>query len=98
VRLAGGLLFTQPLDGTKGWQTKPALGAAHDIAFHPLGRFLSVVFADGSAKYLDRLNGTVQQSFKWSKKPLYSVAFSPDGLTCAAGGENGQVVVWDVDA
>jgi hypothetical protein len=42
----------------------------------------------------------VRQSFKWAKKPkpLYSVAFAPDGLTCAAGSENGKVILWDVDA
>jgi hypothetical protein len=41
----------------------------------------------------------VRQSFKWAKKPrpLYSVCFAPDGLTCAAGGENDKVMLWDVD-
>ncbi len=34
----------------------------------------------------------------WKIGPRTAVAFSPDGLTCAAGVKNGQVVVWDVDA
>jgi hypothetical protein len=98
VRLAGGKLFAQPLAEGEPWRTKPALGSATGFAFHPHGRVLCAVFADGSAKYLDPRTGAVRQSFKWGKKPLHSVAFSPDGLTCAAGGENGRVVVWDVDA
>jgi WD40 repeat protein len=41
----------------------------------------------------------VRQSFKWAKKPkpLHAVCFAPDGLTCAVGGADGKVIVWDVD-
>jgi WD40 repeat protein len=97
--LANGRLFARPLGAGNGWQTKAALGYAHDFAFHPEGRVLCAVFADGRARFLDPLTGAVRQTFAWAKrpKPLYSVAFAPDGLTCAAGGENGLVVVWDVD-
>jgi WD40 repeat protein len=100
VMLANGRLFARPLSAGKAWQTKAALGYAHDFAFHPTGRVLCAVFHDGQARYLDPLTGTVRETFRWSKKPtpLYSVAFAPDGLTCAAGGENGRVVLWDVDA
>jgi WD40 repeat protein len=100
VQLAAGRLFARPLGAGEAWETKAALGYAQDFAFHPDGRVLCAVFRDGQAHDLDPLTGTVRQSFKWAKKPkpLYSVAFAPDGLTCAAGGENGKVVIWDVDA
>jgi WD40 repeat protein len=100
VMLANGRLFARPLGTGKAWQTKSTLGYIHDFAFHPNGRLLCAVFRDGEARYLDPLTGKVRQSFKWAKKPepLYSVAFAPDGLTCAAGGENGKVILWDVDA
>jgi hypothetical protein len=99
VMLTNGRLFARPLGAGKAWQTKSTLGYAHDFAFHPDGRVLCAVFADGQARYLDPHTGAVRQSFEWVKKPkpLYSVAFSPDGLICAAGGENGKVVIWDVD-
>jgi|GEM_PF-2564963 len=99
VQLVAGRLFARPLGTSKPWQTTQKLGYVHDFAFHPNGHIICAVFRDGEARYLDPLTGKVQQSFKWAKKPkpLYSVAFSPDGLTCAAGGENGQVILWDVD-
>ncbi|AMV28843.1 WD domain, G-beta repeat [Gemmata sp. SH-PL17] len=97
VMLANGRLFARPLSEGKAWQTKSTLGYAHDFAFHPAGRTLCAVFADGRARVLDALTGNVLQSLQWSKKPLYSVAFAPDGLTCAVGGQNGRVVVWDID-
>lgn len=100
LMLTNGRLFARPLRDGKPWQTKATLGYVHDFAFHPDGRVLCAVFRDGEARYLDPLTGKVRQAFKWSKKPqpLYSVAFAPDGLTCAAGSENGKVIVWDVDA
>lgn len=99
VSLAAGRLNGHPLGAGKAWHTKPALGAINDFAFHPGGRVICAACADGEARFLDPLTGAVRQSFKWAKKPkpLYSVCFAPDGLTCAVGDESGKVVVWDVD-
>ena len=98
VRLGGGRLFARPLGGGKAWQTKAALGYAHDFAFHPTADLVCAVVADGQARDLDPNTGAVRRVFRWGRKPRHAVAFAPDGLMCAAGGENGKVVVWDVDA
>jgi WD40 repeat protein len=98
--IAAGRLSARPLGAGKAWRTKDALGDVNDFAYHPDGRVLCAVFEDGQARYLDPRTGAVRQAFKWSKRPrpLHSVAFAPDDLTCAVGSVNGKVIVWDVDA
>jgi WD40 repeat protein len=99
VSLANGRVFARPLKDKTGtaWQTKAALGYQHDFAFSPDGNTLAVVDAAGAARFLDPASGAVRRAFRWRRGPLYSVAFAPDGLTCAAGAGAGRVLVWDVD-
>jgi WD40 repeat protein len=69
----------------------------NDAAFTPDGRRLVTVSHDATARVWDAATGRALKTFSWSVGKLTAVAFSPDGLTCAVGGEKGQVVVWDVD-
>jgi WD40 repeat protein len=48
--------------------------------------------------YWDPATGKQLQVLTLDLKPLSCIAFSPDGHFGAAGGENGQVVVWEVGA
>jgi WD40 repeat protein len=67
------------------------------LAFHPSGRFLATTSNDGTVKLYDTATWAVAGRFDWDIGRLRSVAFSPDGMLAAAGGDKGKVVVWDVD-
>jgi WD40 repeat protein len=61
------------------------------------GRAFLTAGNDGAVRLWDATTGAEQKTFDWGIGKLYCAAFSPDGLTCAACGEKGKVVVWDVD-
>ena len=52
---------------------------------------------DATVKFYDTETWQMTQAFDWGIGRLRSVAFSPDGMLAAAGGDKGKVVVWDVD-
>jgi WD40 repeat protein len=83
---------------TQAGASRATLGheeAVLDLAFHPGGQVLATVCGDGVARFWDAA-GEPSEQFDWEIGALSAVAFSPDGCTCAAGGEEGQVVRWDV--
>ena len=79
------------------WQFQPPTGKPTDFALSPDQRTVCAVFDTGHARTFDAATGAVRKELRWGKKPLYSVCFAPDGLTCAAGSSNGRVVIWDTD-
>jgi hypothetical protein len=73
---------------------KPITG----LASHPSGRYLAATGGDATVRFHDRDAGwAVAKTFDWGIGMLKSVAFHPEGMVAAAGGEKGQVVVRDVD-
>jgi WD40 repeat protein len=67
------------------------------LAFHPSGRYLAATSNDGTVKFYDTTTWKMVQAFNWEVGRLRSLAFSPDGMLAAAGGDKGKIVVWDVD-
>jgi WD40 repeat protein len=68
-----------------------------DLCYSPDGRSLVLACDDGSVRVWDRIEGRQMQAFDWKLgSKVFSVAFAPDGMTCAAGGTEGQIVLWDV--
>jgi WD40 repeat protein len=98
VVLDGMLRVWDVKTATSLWDVEDAKANAIDLSYHPDGNTIAVARSDGAAVFLDAQSGKLQKRYDWKVGQLNSIAFSPDGLTCAAGGEKGQVIVWDVDS
>jgi WD40 repeat protein len=66
-------------------------------AFDPSGCYLFAARFDGTVHVFDATGWGCRVRYDWGIGPLRAVAVSPDGTLAAAGGERGEVVVWDVD-
>jgi WD40 repeat protein len=67
------------------------------IAYHPSGRHLFATNNDATVHVFDTVTWERVKRFTWKIGPLKAVAVSPDGTLAAAGGDKGDVVIWDVD-
>lgn len=67
------------------------------IGFTPDGKTVMTASSDGTVRFWNADTGAETRVFDWGIGRVYSAAFAPGALTCAAGGEKGQIVVWDVD-
>lgn len=67
------------------------------LAFHPSGRYLAATSNDATVKLYDTTSWQVAQAFDWGIGRVRSICFSRDGALGAAGGDQGQIVVWDAD-
>jgi WD40 repeat protein len=76
------------------------------VAFTPDGRRLLVGSAVGTVRLWDVPDGTggaasaprdPRAVYDWGIGPVTALAVAADGLTAAAGGASGRVVVWDVE-
>jgi WD40 repeat protein len=92
------LIIWEVATGTRVHQIRQP-GRAHfnGLAVHPSGRFLATVAGDGQVRFWDARTLRQLRALHWNIGKPQSVAFSQDGMLAAAGGDKGQVVVWDVD-
>jgi WD40 repeat protein len=84
------------ISGGPSWTTqltRPLL----DLALDPTGR--SILGADGSKKVtqFDTSNGQTTHQFDWNIGKVSCLDIATDGTLAAAGGEKGQIAVWDLD-
>lgn len=66
------------------------------VGFLPNGQVLTAGM-DGTARAWDAATGAEVRSFDWGVGKVQAAAVSPDGTLCAAGSDDGRIVVWDVD-
>lgn len=66
-------------------------------AYHPSGKYLFAASNDATVHVFDTAAWGRQARFSWNIGWVRAVAVSPDGTLAAAGGDRGEVVVWDSD-
>ena len=100
VALAFGVVHvweTQSGDYLGQFRTPYGSGRITDVAIHPSGKVLLTSSDDHRARLWDATSFTELTAWEWSIGKLHSIAVSADGALAVAGGENGRIVVWDLD-
>ncbi len=72
-------------------------GPVCQVAFTAGGRTLASASWDGTVRFRDVAGGRERRAFDWQIGKVHCLAFSPDGLTAAAGGQDHSILVWDLD-
>lgn len=62
------------------------------VAFHPHDDRFASASTDGTVRFWDAATGTELTCYDWEIGPVRSIAFAPDGMTAAIGG-NGVAIV-----
>lgn len=95
---AGRTLFVWDVAGRRE-VARVVLDSKHfmDAAFTPDGRHLITVSKEGVARMWGTATWACERAFAWNVGPLRAVAVSPDGARAACAGDQGRVVVWDLD-
>jgi WD40 repeat protein len=75
----------------------PGRGYFRGLAVHPSGRVIITVSGDGQARYWDPVDLSPIRVVKCGAGKLHSVAVSRDGTLAVAGGDRGQVALWDIE-
>jgi WD40 repeat protein len=68
------------------------------IAFHPARALLAYSGGGAEVAFYDAASRAELKRFVWDIGNITAMAFSPDGLRCAAAAHGGKIVIWDVDA
>lgn len=72
-------------------------GLVSDLRFHPAGEVLLSSGCDGTVHVWDVQTAALRDVFDFGIGPVYCLDIAPDGMTAAAAGDTGQIVVWDLD-
>jgi WD40 repeat protein len=82
--------------GTR-WTIAPGSSVkGREAAFHPSQPLLALSGGTPEVTFWDAVSRSEVKRFAWDVGPVTALAFSADGLRCAAAG-TGRVVIWDVD-
>ncbi len=75
------------------------VGKLHHMAaaFSPCGRFLAAVSKDQTVRFWDASTFAETATFEWQIGKLLDFAFAPDGSIAAASGDQGKIVLFDVE-